>query len=185
MRTLFGGSAASAEHAVPTTPIAATSAKPLNLLLIMSLPRGLLRPQSLRPSERIWIGLVLDRHPLPVRELLPVGRTADARAVAGRTGPAERNVRLVGHRLVVDVEQARAQPVAERERAADRLREHAGGQAVLVAVGELDRLVLGGEAGDRRDRAEHLLVEGAHAGLHAGEHGRTVERTIEGAAGVE
>ena len=34
-------------------------------------------------------------------------------------------------------------------------------------------------------RPEHLLVEGAHAGLHAGEHGRAVERTIEGAAGVE
>src|SRR4029434_4918404 len=50
MRTLFGGSAASAEHAVPTTPIAAAraSARPLNLLLIMSLPRGLLRPQSFR-----------------------------------------------------------------------------------------------------------------------------------------
>src|SRR5262249_48718594 len=124
MRTLFGGSAASAEHAVPTIPIAATTATPLNLPLIMSLPRGFLRPQSLRPSERIWIGLVLDRHPLPVRELLPVGRTADARAVAGRAGAAERDVRLVGHRLVVDVEQTRAQPVAERERAAAGLRAH-------------------------------------------------------------
>src|SRR5262245_8565933 len=185
MRTLFGGSAASAEHAVPATPIAATSARALNLLLIMSLPRGLLRPQSLRPSERIWIGLVLDRHPLPARELLPVGPAADACAIARRAGATERDVRLVGHGLIVDVEQPRAQPVAKRERAADRPREHAGGQAVLIAVGELDRLVLGGEAGDRRDRAEHLLVEGAHAGLHAGEHGRTVERTVEGAAGVE
>ncbi len=36
---------------------------------------------------------------------------------------------------------------------------------------------------DRGDRAEHLLVEGAHAGLHAGEHGRPVERPVEGAAG--
>src|SRR4029450_3117613 len=77
-------------------------------------------------SERIWIGLVLDRHPLPARELLPVGRTAHARAGASRAGAAERNVWLVGHGLVVDVEQARAQPVAERERAAGRLGEHAG-----------------------------------------------------------
>ena len=40
------------------------------------------------------------------------------------------------------------------------------------------------EGGDRRDRSEHLLVEGAHAGLDAGEHGRPVERTVEGTAGA-
>src|SRR6266542_458046 len=61
MRTLFGGSAASAEHAVPTTPIAAAraSARPLNLLLIMSLPRGLLRPQSFRVQNGYGLGLSL------------------------------------------------------------------------------------------------------------------------------
>src|ERR1700704_430360 len=36
MRTLFGGSAASAEHAVATTPITTASARPLNLLFIAS-----------------------------------------------------------------------------------------------------------------------------------------------------
>src|SRR4029450_13608215 len=59
MRTLFGGSAASAEHAVPTTPIAATSAKPLHLLIIMSLPRGLLRPQAFCVQNGYGLGLSL------------------------------------------------------------------------------------------------------------------------------
>src|ERR1700716_2665602 len=68
---------------------------------------------SLR-SKRIRIGLVLDRHPLPARELFPVGRAADARAVAGGTGAAEGDVRLVGHGLGVCVQQSRAQAGAER-----------------------------------------------------------------------
>ena len=85
--------------------------------------------------------------------------------------------------LVVDVQQPRAQAVAERQRAADRLREHTRRQAVFVAVGEIDCLVFGGESGDRSDRAEHLFVEGAHAGLHTREDGRPVEWTVEGAAG--
>src|SRR5215471_3189429 len=150
MRTLFGGSAASAEDAasIAASPAAANKLKSPHCFLITSSLSDFLcmansewRVANIRPYrclcpiryspfairlERIGIRLVLDRHPLPAGELLPVGGPADARAVAGRAGPAEGNVRLVSHGLVVDVQEPCAQPVAERQRAADRLGEHAG-----------------------------------------------------------
>jgi hypothetical protein len=46
-------------------------------------------------SERVRVRLVLDGHPLPLGEFIPVGRTADARAVDGSARSTERNVRLV------------------------------------------------------------------------------------------
>src|SRR5512139_3812133 len=55
------------------------------------------------PSERIRRRLVLDRDPLPLGELLPVGDAAMAAAVAGRAAPAEGHPGLIRHRLVVDV----------------------------------------------------------------------------------
>src|SRR5947208_2043359 len=132
MRMLLGGSAASAAPAasVATSPAAASNLKSPHFVVIIS---------SLY-SERIGIRLVLDRHPLPAGEFLPIGGAADARAVAGRAGAAEGNMRLVGHRLVVNVQEPGAQPISERERAADRAREHAGGQAIFIGVGELHRL---------------------------------------------
>ena len=54
-------------------------------------------------SERIGIRLVLDGHPLPLGEFIPIGRTADARAVARSTRSAERNMRFIGDGLIVDV----------------------------------------------------------------------------------
>ena len=53
-------------------------------------------------------------------EFLPIGRTANARAVAGGAGSAERNVRLVGHGLVIDVQETGAQPIAEGEAQPDQ-----------------------------------------------------------------
>ena len=50
-----------------------------------------------------------------------------------------------------------------------------GGQAVLGVVGGGHALLLGVEAGDRGDRAEHLLLEDAGVGGHVGEHRRRIE----------
>src|SRR5271165_24811 len=96
-------------------------------------------------SERIAARLILDRHPLPLRELLPVGGTADPRAVARGAHAAERNVRFISDGLVVDLQKAGVEPVADCDRASDVGREHARRQAVFAPVGEGDRLVLGRE----------------------------------------
>jgi hypothetical protein len=70
--------------------------------------------------------VLLDRHPLPLREFLPIGRAADARAIAGGAGAAERHIRFVGEGLVVDMQEAGIEAIADRNRAADVGREHAG-----------------------------------------------------------
>src|SRR5271167_773205 len=93
-------------------------------------PRG-----SIRASERVRVRLLLDGHPLPLGELLPIGGTADARAVAGSPASAKRNVRLVGDGLVVDVQQPGVEAIADGDRAADVPREHPGREAVLATVG--------------------------------------------------
>src|SRR5580704_19237080 len=105
-------------------------------------------------SERVGVRLLLDGHPLPLSEFVPVGRAADARAVAGCARAAERHMRLVGDSLVVDVKQAGVELVADGDGAADVRREHAGRKAVFVLVGELHRFVVAADRGDRRDRAE-------------------------------
>src|SRR5260370_42415102 len=105
MRTLFGGSAASADDAarVATIPAAASKLKSPNFVFIVFLPLKWIR-----------IRLVLDGHPLPAGEFFPVGGAADARAVAGRAGSAEGNARLVGHSPIGGMPTARAQPVTQR-----------------------------------------------------------------------
>src|SRR5580700_4067553 len=109
-------------------------------------------------SERIAARLILDRHPLPLRELLPVGRTADSGAVARGADAAERYVRLVGDGLVVDVQKPNIESISDRDRTTDIGREHARRQPVF-ALGERDRLVLGGKGRYRRHRPEHFLLK--------------------------
>src|SRR5271165_6245 len=70
-------------------------------------------------SERIGARLILDRHPLPLGEFLPVGGTADSCAVARGADAAERNVRLIGDGLVVDVQKPGVEPIADRNRTSD------------------------------------------------------------------
>ena len=52
------------------------------------------------------------------------------------------------------------------------VRPDVGGEAVLDAVRELERLFVGVERGDRHDRAEDLLLEDAGVGRDVGEHRR-------------
>src|SRR5262249_15443864 len=107
--------------------------------------------------ERVRPGLLLDGDPLPLGELLPVRWPADARAVAGRAVPPERNMRLVRTGLVVDVQQPGAQAVADRHRAADRGGEDTGRETILVVVRKRDRLVIVAERDHRSDRTEDFL----------------------------
>ena len=65
-------------------------------------------------SERIGRRPILDRHPLPLGELLPVGRAAVPPAVARRATPAEGNPRFVADRLVVDMHDAGGLPLLLR-----------------------------------------------------------------------
>src|SRR6266436_4032456 len=89
-----------------------------------------------RTSEWIPGWTVLDRDPLPLGELLPIGRPADPPTVAGGAAAAKRDVRFVMHRLIVDVQQARMESVADRHRATDGARDDRGREPVLRLVGE-------------------------------------------------
>jgi hypothetical protein len=59
-------------------------------------------PVAARSAVDFALALVLDRRPLPLGELLPIGRPAGTRAVSGGSGPSERNMGFVGDGLVVD-----------------------------------------------------------------------------------
>src|SRR5271166_6364258 len=120
-------------------------------------PRPITLRQTLRPLERVGARLLLDGHPLPMGERLPIGATADSRPIAGRADAAERDMRLVGDRLVVDVQKAGVQPIADGDGAPEVRGEHAGREPVLTVVGERDRLVVSRKGGDRCNRTEHLL----------------------------
>src|SRR5208282_2737841 len=87
--------------------------------------RWTLSPFVVDGLERIRVGLLLDRHPLPLGEFLPIGRTADTCAIAGGAGAAEWHMRLVGDGLVVDMKEAGVEAIADRNRAADVGRKHA------------------------------------------------------------
>jgi len=63
------------------------------------------------------VGLRPRGDPLPLGELIPAALRAEPAAVAGRTGAAERRVRVVVQRLVVDVHDAGVQPLGELETA--------------------------------------------------------------------
>src|SRR6476659_7683678 len=91
-----------------------------------------LQTSGFRLQASEWIGpcLILDGHPLPLGELFPVGRTADPGAVARCASAAERHVRLVAHRLIVDVQEAGPKPVADGQRAGYGRGNHTGGQSV-------------------------------------------------------
>src|SRR5271155_5600644 len=79
------------------------------------LPAAARRPPAGR-SERIRVRLILDRHPLPLREFLPIGGAADSCAVARSAGAAKRDVGLVGDGLVVDMQQSRIKAIADGDR---------------------------------------------------------------------
>src|SRR6218665_1650706 len=68
--------------------------------------------------------------PLALRELLEVGQSAEASAVAGGTHATEGHVELGIHRLVVDVHHARGQALGDADAAADVGGVDAGRQAI-------------------------------------------------------
>ena len=59
-------------------------------------------------AERLGGGVVLNRDPLPLGKLLPVGRPTDARPVPGCSATAKRDVRLIIDRLIVNMQDAGA-----------------------------------------------------------------------------
>src|SRR5580698_10249926 len=68
-------------------------------------------------SEREAVGLRPRGDPLPLGELVPAALRAEPAAVNRGTGAAERRVRVVVQRLVVDMHDAGAQPVGDLEAA--------------------------------------------------------------------
>lgn len=63
-------------------------------------------------SEWIHGRLSPDRDPLPLGKLFPVGGTADARSITGRTHAAKWIDNVIIDSLIVDVQQSGAKPIA-------------------------------------------------------------------------
>ena len=81
----------------------------------------------------------------------------------------------VGDHAAVDADHAGLDGLGHPQRAVQRRGVDVGGQPVLGVVGRRDALLLGVEAGDRRDGPEHLLLEDARVGRDVGQHGRRIE----------
>src|SRR5690606_24852076 len=131
--------------------------------------------------RRIMPAAALERNPAQLRELLDAGPPAVATEPA-RSDAAERHVRLIVDRAVVDVRHAGVQPPRDREPALLVSRDDAGRQSVLGVVREPHRVVLAVRDDDRRDRPERLLAEDAHLRRYVAEDRRLVEEALVPAA---
>ena len=98
----------------------------------------------------------------------------------------------VGHQSAVEADHAGLDPLADPQTSSEVGGVDVGDEAVLGVVGEFDRLVLGGEGHDRRDRAEDLGVQDLCVGRDSGQHGgwvveagalRSLASEFEGRAG--
>src|SRR3954451_2778361 len=129
---------------------------------------------------RTWVGA--HRHRLRAAELadeahdvLDAGVVLEAvhGQVLAVAGVLEAAVRHLGHDrdVSVDPHRAEVQPLGHPHRAAVVPGPHAGGQAVLDAVGPADRLVLVGEPLDGDDRAEDLVLDHLVVLPQPGHHG--------------
>ena len=81
----------------------------------------------------------------------------------------------VGHDALVDPHHAELQALADLQHPGQVPGEGVGGEAVLGVVGPRDRLLVGGERADRRDRAEDLLAHQPRGRRDVGQHGRLEE----------
>src|SRR4051794_33504139 len=111
----------------------ATSAPIPRLLPVTRMTRPSSAPSLIGNSVRVRVrlGVVADGDPLPLGELVPVGRAAEAAAVARAARAAERDGCLVVHGLVVHVSHAGLHPLRQREATRDRSRVDGARQAVL------------------------------------------------------
>ncbi len=83
------------------------------------------------------------------------------------------------------MQQAAVQPLTDGHGAPNRRRDDGGREAVLRAVGQFDRFLVGGKADHRGHRAEQLFLKGAHARTYATEYGGLVEQPVIVAARLE
>src|ERR1700729_2321893 len=124
---------ASSSRATRTSSSSTSSATP------WTLAGGLVSRHYL---EREPVRLVADRHPAPLRELVPAALRAKAGTVPRGAGPAERGVRVVVERLVVDVHDAGVQLISHGPPAVARAGLDRGHQPVLGVVRDGDGLAV-------------------------------------------
>src|ERR671923_762990 len=96
-----------------------------------------------------------DSDPAEFRELLDRRRTAET-SPAAVFDAAERHLRLVAYGLVVDVDDARLDPLRERETFVGVARDDPRREPVRRRVRALDRLIGTVHDLDRSDRTERL-----------------------------
>ena len=108
-----------------------------------------------RGSERVVRVLGGERDPAGVAERLDSPAPAEA-PVAGRLHTAEGRLRLVRHRLIVDVHDAGTHPACDGETVGGVLGDDSASQAVLGRVDQGDGLIVVGEGRQRAHRAERL-----------------------------
>src|SRR2546430_10364528 len=108
--------------------------------------------------------------PKPVREGVFRAFAADAAFLhAAERGDLGRDDALV------DADDAVFERLGDAPNAADVAAVEIGGEAEFGVVGHLDRVGLGPEAVEWRDRAEGLLLGYYHVGRHIGQHSRLEE----------
>src|SRR5690606_22662971 len=141
------------------------------------------RQSERSPLQRILRGAAADRDPPRLREGLDV-RLGAAVARSGSRGAhaTEGRVRLVVHGLVVDVHDARGDPLRQLVARHRVGRDDAERQAVVGVGRDLDGLVVGRERHDRDDGAEHLLREHLRVARRVRDDGRPVEQALVRAA---
>src|SRR6185312_9366741 len=80
-----------------------------------------------------------------------------------------------GDHALVEADHPGLEALDDAERALDVARVDVGDEPELGGVGRGDRVLLGGEAADRRDRAEDLLAQQARVAGDVGDDRRVVE----------
>src|ERR1700690_4090961 len=126
------------------------------------------RPAGPGINARLRVVRLLQAH----RDVLGLQVLADSLEAALATearllDPSERSGGVRDDALV-ETDHPRLQALADAERALQVTRVDVGDETVLGEVGGGQRLLLGGERGDRGDRAEDLLAQQARVLGHAG-----------------
>src|SRR5580765_2597916 len=134
------------------------------------------------PLEREGMRSALDGDPAELGELVDDGLPAEA-APARVLDAAERHLRLVADRLVVDVDDAGLEPLREREALVRIARDDPRAEAVRGRVRALDRLVAVADDLDGEHGAERLLSRELRVRGHVREQRRLEARTDRLAAG--
>jgi hypothetical protein len=89
---------------------------------------------------------------------------------AGILLPAERIVRQIVHRLIVDMRHAGPRSAPQTHAALEITREHGARKSIFGRIGDAQRILVAARANERRHRPEQLLARQRVLVVHIGKH---------------